>query len=453
MLSSFAKRSAIAIAVAACFPGAGYAAGAARVDFAVGNVTAQGADGRVRPLRRGSEIEVGDTVNTQQGRAQLRFQDGAFMSLQPETSFKIEQFRFAENGGGNDGIVMNLLKGGMRTITGLIGRANRQNYKFRTEVATIGIRGTEYAVRYTNSIEVFCAGGSIEIVNDGGTLVLGTGQGGFAQNPKQEPQRSEERPFLPPTAASGGQEPQEQIAPPVNPVQESQSAALLTGTQTYSLALAFDTCGDACFDATATTAVTATLDAQGLLESFEGGQGTTIGRGTTSVIDSGNDGLIAWGRWVNGTLTGDPLSFFGENGVHYVVGLPTASADILALQASSATATYALLGATSPVSSSGEVGRFDPGSTLTARFGSMQLDVDFKVSMPQNTYQVTGRAIPISGSGFAASNLATSGCFSSCDTDISGFFAGPMASRAGMSYLITDTFQGETIGTAAFTKR
>src|SRR5688572_18971087 len=187
MPATFSQRSAIAIAVAACFPMAGYAAGVARVDFAVGNVTAQGTDGRTRPLQRGAEIEVGDTVNTRQGRAQLRFQDGAFMSLQPETSFKVEQFRFTENGAGNDGIVMNLLKGGMRTITGLIGRANRQNYKFRTEVATIGIRGTEYAVRYTNSIEVFCAGGAIDIVNEGGTLVLGTGQGGFVQNPNQEP--------------------------------------------------------------------------------------------------------------------------------------------------------------------------------------------------------------------------------------------------------------------------
>jgi hypothetical protein len=303
-------------------------------------------------------------------------------------------------------------------------------------------------------LEVFCAGGAIDIQNDGGTLVLGAGQGGFVQSPKQEPQRTEERPFLPPTAASGGQEPQEQITPPVNPVQESQSASsLLTGTRTYSLALAFDTCGDSCFDATATTAVTATLDAQGLLESFEGGRGSTIGRGTASVVDSGNDGVIAWGRWVDGTLTGDPLTLSGNNSVHYVVGLPTPSADILALQANNATATYALLGGPSPTSSSGDVGTLDAGSMLTARFGAMQVDVDLKVSMPRIAYAVSGRAIPISGAGFAASGLSTTGCFSGCSTDISGFFAGPMASRAGVSYLIKDSFEGDTIGTAAFIKK
>jgi hypothetical protein len=73
--------------------------------------------------------------------------------------------------------------------------------------------------------------------------------------------------------------------------------------------------------------------------------------------------------------------------------------------------------------------------------------------MKLNTYSVTARAIPITGSGFSASNLATSGCFSTCDTDISGFFAGPMAARAGLSYLISDTARGTTIGTAAFTKK
>jgi hypothetical protein len=170
------------------------------------------------------------------------------------------------------------------------------------------------------------------------------------------------------------------------------------------------------------------------------------------VADAGNDGVIAWGRWVNGTLTGDPLTLSGDNSVHYVVGLPTPSADILALQAGNVTATYALLGGTTATSDFGEVGKLE-GGMLTARFGAMQLDVDFKVGMPSNTYSVSGRAVPISGSGFSATNLATTGCFSSCSTDISGFFAGVMAARAGLSYLISDSVRGSTIGTAAFTKQ
>src|SRR5687768_14669258 len=176
MSVSLYQRTALAIAVSACFP-ATVLANAARVDLAVGNVTATGPDGRSRPLTRGAEISEGDTVNTQQGRAQLRFADGAYMSLQPQTEFKIEEFRFAGKEDGKSGIVMNLIKGGMRTITGLIGRTNRHSYKLKTEVATIGIRGTEYSVQYGNSIEVFCAGGSINLENQGGSLTISGGQG------------------------------------------------------------------------------------------------------------------------------------------------------------------------------------------------------------------------------------------------------------------------------------
>ena len=38
---------------------------------------------------------------------------------------------------------------GLRTITGLVGRSNRDNYKVTTAVATIGIRGTEYTGAFT----------------------------------------------------------------------------------------------------------------------------------------------------------------------------------------------------------------------------------------------------------------------------------------------------------------
>ena len=42
---------------------------------------------------------------------------------------------------------MELLRGGMRTITGRIGRGSPSRYRLVTRMATIGIRGTEYGVR------------------------------------------------------------------------------------------------------------------------------------------------------------------------------------------------------------------------------------------------------------------------------------------------------------------
>ncbi len=427
MPTTFCQRSAMAIAIASCFPAASYAAGVARVDFAVGNVTAQAPDGRTRALTRGSEIEVGDTVNTQQGRAQLRFQDGAYMSLQPQTAFKVEQYRFTENGGGNDNIVMNLLRGGMRTITGLIGRANRRNYRLRTAVATIGIRGTEYAVRYTNSVEVFCAGGSISVENEGGTLVLGTGQGGFVPSAKQEPQRTEERPFLPPTAASGTEEPQEQLAAPVNPIQESQPPVLLTGKIIGSWAAARLT------SVNAFTGVPIEFDAAGTIIGMDDGSGASL-IGTSTSIRDGTDGVIAWGRWTNGVTGGTGIYGGQDTGgapLHGVAGLPTPNMP-------TGLATYTQIGAT-PVSCSGAGCTASlNGSSLSVDFSQNAVDLNIGITVNGTLYSTafgSPTRLTISGSSFNGTGTLDDsiGCGSGT-LKANGFFAGDAAARAGLAY-------------------
>ena len=45
-------------------------------------------------LGKGAELIAGDTVFTHSGRAQLRFTDGAFVSLQPNSEFRIDEYRF-----------------------------------------------------------------------------------------------------------------------------------------------------------------------------------------------------------------------------------------------------------------------------------------------------------------------------------------------------------------------
>ena len=118
------------------------AAAAAHVDFAYGNVTVSGPDGREQPLLRGAELDNGDTVRTAEGRAQLRFQDGAYVSLQPNSEFAIRDYRFDGKTDGTERGFFGLAKGAMRTVSGLIGHANRDRYRITTPTATIGIRGT-----------------------------------------------------------------------------------------------------------------------------------------------------------------------------------------------------------------------------------------------------------------------------------------------------------------------
>jgi hypothetical protein len=436
------KRNALAAAVAALFASTAYA-NVARVDFAVGDVAAVAPDGKRRPLVKGSQILVGETVSIQQGRAQLRFADGAYMSLQPGTEFKIEEFRFIGGQDGTESIVMHLLKGGMRTITGLIGRANRQNYKLRTEVATIGIRGTEFSVRYTDSIEVFCAEGAIFVQNEGGTVPLSSGEGARVVNVQTPATKTDEPPVLSPR---GSPATEQRVDEPVNAIQEGRSPlAVPTLTRNWAAATSANALAD--------FGRLVVLDTAGNLVAFNENLDATLDKtnliGTASAQSAGNDGLIAWGRWVNGNTAGDGRfsgqSFSGNNALHYVVGLPAAN------MPTTGVATYSMLGATPPTFT---------GSISSATLNSSSIDVDFGSSNAKFhiSFTVDGGTVSTMPVGLAITNLSgrLSGSASAVDLpstniysfkalSVEGFLAGDGAVRAGMAYhldLQSDTVNG-----------
>ena len=150
-----ARQASLALLVSSALCGAAAGAPAARVDFAIGDVSATGADGKQRPIARGTVLESGEMVTTAgNGRAQLRFSDGGYTSLQPDTQFRIDDYRYDGVTDGQEKGFFSLLKGGLRTITGAIGRNNKSTYRVTTSTATIGIRGTEYLAEVTNSLTV-----------------------------------------------------------------------------------------------------------------------------------------------------------------------------------------------------------------------------------------------------------------------------------------------------------
>lgn len=116
----------------------------AKVIFAVGEVTAQDNSGATRPLERRGVIFQGDILTTSAGaRCQIRFSDGSLLALPESSQFRVDEYSYGEPDG-NEKAIYSLLKGGMRTITGAIGKKEKENYKVNTPVATIGIRGTAY---------------------------------------------------------------------------------------------------------------------------------------------------------------------------------------------------------------------------------------------------------------------------------------------------------------------
>jgi len=112
----------------------------------VGKLSAQNR-GSIRELNRRSSIYRGDTINTgERSMTQIRLKDGALLALRPHTELKLAEYQYNGQEDGSEQSIIELVKGGFRTITGAIGHKNKQNYQVRTTVATIGIRGTHYSL-------------------------------------------------------------------------------------------------------------------------------------------------------------------------------------------------------------------------------------------------------------------------------------------------------------------
>ena len=152
-LVALATSSALATLYNLSLPGTAHAMGddpdlepVGRVITARGEVIARQPDDDSRSLGRGDHVYEGDTLLTgDSGRAQVRFIDEGLVQLQPETEYFIEHYREDE---AERGAFTRLVEGGLRALSGSIGEQDRENYRLDTPVASIGIRGTHYAVNH-----------------------------------------------------------------------------------------------------------------------------------------------------------------------------------------------------------------------------------------------------------------------------------------------------------------
>jgi len=116
-------------------------AAAGEFTFVVGEVTLTKASGQRSTPAKGTPVDAGDRIATgANGMAQLTMVDQARLSLRPATQFQIEAY--PDRRDSNEGAVLSLLRGTLRTFTGLIASANRDKYVMKTRVATVGIRGS-----------------------------------------------------------------------------------------------------------------------------------------------------------------------------------------------------------------------------------------------------------------------------------------------------------------------
>jgi hypothetical protein len=437
------KRTGLILAlVSAAFTGEA-AAVAGRTDFVIGGVTVAGKDGRERLLTRGAELDNGDLVRTNDGRAQIRFTDGAYVSLQPNTEFGVTDYRYEGRTDGNERGFFGLLKGAMRTVTGAIGRINRSAYRITTPTATVGIRGT---------------GGVIEVLPDGSTLVIGTSGIWSLTNPAGSVDVPAGTSAVSPTDPSAPpQQTSEQPRAGPTPLVVTQEFTLgdqpvLPSGFGYSANLAIGNGVSANLEPVLSGG--AVFDFMGRLTSLDLGL-TQYSLADGSHAEFGTDGILAWGRW---TGAFDITSTTVQPSLHYVVGLPTPTMPTIG------TATYSLLGATSPTYADGTASPGVFSGSLSVNFGQGTVGMNLNIGIDGKGYAIGGSAdfsrIDSTFSGRTSTGnqpLTISGtggaCGSGCSASVEGFLAGANAERAGLGYLVEDlgTLK-DIVGTAAFKK-
>ena len=197
--------SLLLLAAAGALPSVVHAAGAVgRVTHLSGTLIAKRADGSTKLFSTKSEVQEGDTLSTEQETyARIKFADGAEVVLRPGSQLKIAAYAFDEAKPQSDNIVLSMLKGGLRAVTGLVGKRNRDAVSVSTTTATIGIRGTHFGALICqndcggiptvtgnppeNGLHLDVADGAIVVRNTAGQQVITSGQFGFVQSASTPP--------------------------------------------------------------------------------------------------------------------------------------------------------------------------------------------------------------------------------------------------------------------------
>ena len=165
---------------------------AGTVTYLSGPLFARKADGSIKTLSKNSVVEQGDTLITEKRTyARIKFNDNSEVTLRPESQFKIEAFSYNQAKPGEDKALFELVKGGLRALTGHVGkRGDPDSYKMKTPAAVIGIRGTIFEVKVcdgncgelADGVYFFILEDNITVSNASGSLTVGVGQYAYAKN-------------------------------------------------------------------------------------------------------------------------------------------------------------------------------------------------------------------------------------------------------------------------------
>jgi hypothetical protein len=160
-----------------------------------------------RLLEINSKIREGETVSTAEGSfARIRFIDNSEMALRPNTAIQVNAIRYKAAEPREDNFAVSLIKGGLRSVTGLIGKRNKEKVKVNTPLASLGIRGTHFGLQLCegngcdafttasgkplrNGLYADVAEGIVYLENAKGTLDLAKDEFGYVADAQTAPEK------------------------------------------------------------------------------------------------------------------------------------------------------------------------------------------------------------------------------------------------------------------------
>jgi hypothetical protein len=103
-----------------------------------------GIDAARRAAQPGAGVGLADRLSTgAQGAATLILKDGTVLTMGPDTVMDLRQFQF--DGTTQQGnFLLDLLRGSVRVVTGLLARVNPELFKVQTPTSVVGVRGTDF---------------------------------------------------------------------------------------------------------------------------------------------------------------------------------------------------------------------------------------------------------------------------------------------------------------------
>ncbi len=169
------------------------------VQLVSGEVQQTTAAGQQHAIQKGDTVNEGDTLSSSpKATAKIRMGDGGLITMRADTQLKIDSYKFNGKQDGSEQSFFSLVKGGFRSVTGLIGKLNKKNYRVVTPTAILGIRGTDHEVLYvapgSDLAKLSAVGtydkvnsGATTLTNDKGTVAILPKQMGYVAAPDQKP--------------------------------------------------------------------------------------------------------------------------------------------------------------------------------------------------------------------------------------------------------------------------